>query len=239
VQERLIKRFKSAMIPDQFQQATFADYQVENPVQAQLYKAATAYVDEFGQPTNGKGSSLGFIAVYGESRFKLLSPAERMKMKQTHNNFGLGKTHLQIAIVRQLIKKGISVLVVSDVALMDELMVLKKGHDSKKLDERLHDLIHMPVLAWDDMGKSAPTEAKQAMYFHIINERYKAQRPILYSSNEDQETLELRIGGAATSRLFGMSYGRIFRVEGPDYRLTGKGVTGDGKKKARIIHVSA
>jgi DNA replication protein DnaC len=72
----------------------------------------------------------------------------------------------------------------------------------------------------DDIGKTNPTKAKRSMYFHIINERYKAQRPIIYSSNEDAESLTDRIGDASASRLLGMSRGRIVRVEGPDYRLT-------------------
>lgn len=223
--KRLIKRFNSAMIPDEFKTATFQDYRVENEAQRQLFNAASAYLKEFGQDIElefgvMKGNSLGFIAKYGESRLKALPPAERMKMKRIHNNYGLGKTHLQIAIAKNLIKRGIAVLCVSDVALMDELMAAK-AEDSELYNKRLHDIINVPVLVWDDIGKSNPTEAKKSAYFHIINERYKAQRPIIFSSNEDVETLADRIGDAAASRLIGMSRGRIVAVEGPDYRLTG------------------
>jgi DNA replication protein DnaC len=224
-QERLNKRFASAMIPDEFQTATFQAYKVGNPAQKQLFDASVAYVKEFGQEIEidfgvHKGNSLGFIAVFGESRLKALPTAERMKVKRQHNNYGLGKTHLQMAIARELIRRGHTVLCVSDVALMDELMATKM-ENTETYNHLLRKLIDTPILVWDDIGKSNPSEAKRAAYFHVINERYKAKRPIIYSSNEDVESLSDRIGDAAASRLLGMSKGRIVRVEGPDYRLTG------------------
>lgn len=235
-QERLNKRFASAMIPDEFQTATFQAYKVGNPAQKMLFDAAVTYVKEFGQEIEidfgvYKGNSLGFIAVYGESRLKALPTAERMKAKRQHNNYGLGKTHLQMAIARELIRRGHTVLCVSDVNLMDELMAAKKD-DSEVYNKRLHDLINAPVLVWDDIGKSNPSEAKRSAYFHIINERYKARRPIIYSSNEDVETLSDRIGDAAASRLLGMSRGRIVRAEGPDFRLTGGGRKNERERTA-------
>lgn len=99
-------------------------------------------------------------------------------------------------------------MVISDVVLLDELMAAKQIRDGGLEANRiLGSVIHAPILVWDDIGKSNPTDAKEKAYFHIINERYKAQRPILYSSNEDVETLEDRIGPGATSRLLGMSKG--------------------------------
>lgn len=221
--KRLAKRFVSAMIPEEFRRATFQDYKVENQAQKALYDAAAAYLQEFGQDDFGvnKGNSLGFIAVVGESRLKALPAAERIKAKRRHNNCGLGKTHLQMAIARELISRGHTVLCVSDDSLMEELMSAKM-EAVEEYNKRIHDIINVPVLVWDDIGKSNPSEAKRAAYFHIINERYKAKRPIIYSSNEDVETLSDRIGDAAASRLLGMSKGRIVRVEGPDYRLGGK-----------------
>lgn len=212
------------MIPDEFKEATFTGYQIKNEAHRKLFDAADEYVRNFEQFHKTSSNSLGFIAVYGEQKLKALPTQQRMEMKRKHNNYGLGKTHLQIAIAKQLIKIGVSVLVVSDVALMDELMAARQIDDKSVFANRIHAIINVPVLVWDDIGKANPTEAKRSMYFQIINERYKAQRPILYSSNEDVETLSDRIGDAAASRLLGMSMGRIVRVEGPDFRLTGKAV---------------
>lgn len=139
-----------------------------------------------------------------------------------YNSFGLGKTHLQIGAAKELINRGHPVLIVSDVMLMDELAQARAADDgSAEFNRILRQVIQYDVLVWDDIGKSNPSEFKRSMYFQIINERYKARRPILFSSNEDMETLADRIGDGALSRLFGMARGRIYRVEGPDYRLTG------------------
>ncbi|RAL20841.1 ATP-binding protein [Thermoflavimicrobium daqui] len=222
--KRLISRFNSAMIPDEFKSATFQGYEIKHQAHKTLLDAARKYLIDFDQIKGSSANSLGFIAVYGEQRLKELPKEQRAAAKRQHNNYGLGKTHLQVAVAKELIKKGESVLVVSDVALLDELMNLRRSSDNQHIfNDRIHQLITVPVLVWDDIGKANPTEAKQSMYFQIINERYKAQRPIIYSSNEDVQTLEDRIGGAAVSRLFGMSRGRIVRVEGPDYRLVGGG----------------
>lgn len=219
-QKRLMKRFKSAMIPEEFQDATLEGYKVTNPAQEILFKATKKYLEEFDQIKNSSSNSLGFIAVFGEQRLKEIKDMNlRSQMKRKHNNFGLGKTHLQVALAKELIKRGETVLIISDVAIMDELMAAKQLKDKADFYDKVNKLINVPVLVWDDIGKSAPTEAKKSMYFHIINERYKAKRSIIYSSNEDPQTLEDRIGDAAVSRLFGMSLGRIYKVEGPDYRL--------------------
>ncbi|WP_245739890.1 ATP-binding protein [Thermoflavimicrobium dichotomicum] len=220
--KRLMRRFKSAMIPDEFKQATFQDYKIRCEAHEILLNAAKKYVEEFDQIKGTSANSLGFIAIFGEQRMKEMPKDQRAIMKRKHNNYGLGKTHLQVAIAKELLRKGEQVLIVADVALMDELMNLRRSDNQQTFNERIHQLITVPVLVWDDIGKANPTEAKQSMYFQIINERYRAQRPIIYSSNEDAETLSDRIGPAATSRLLGMSKGRIYRVEGPDYRLTGE-----------------
>ncbi|PTX53967.1 DNA replication protein DnaC [Melghirimyces profundicolus] len=221
VRQHTRERLKAAMIPEEFKGASFNRYKRENAVQRAMYDAMVAYLQDFNQIQNTPHNSIGFIARYGEQRLKALrSFEERRQMKTKHNNFGMGKTHLQIAAAKELIKRGKAVLVVSDVMLMEELMQAKRV-DGVELNRILGAVIQTPVLVWDDIGKSNPSDPRRSMYFQIIDERYKAQRPILFSSNEDPETLEDRIGHAATSRLFGMARGRVYRVEGPDCRLVG------------------
>ncbi|MBD1373768.1 ATP-binding protein [Hazenella sp. IB182357] len=222
---RLMKRFNSAMIPEEFKRSTLDDYKATTEVQEKMKNAAIAYLEEFGQIAydnqgREKGHSLGYIAIVGDQKLNKLTGAQKAETKRKYNNYGLGKTHLLVAISKRLLKRGQKVLMVSDIALMDELM-MNKRENMDAFNKRMHDLCTIPVLVWDELGKSAPTEAKKSTYFHIINERYKQRLPILFSSNEDHETLEDRIGGASISRILGMSYGRMYNVSGPDYRLTG------------------
>jgi DNA replication protein DnaC len=222
-QKRLIRRMKNAMIPDEFKDAEFFTYNVTNQTQKLLYNAAQDYVANFERIRTEERNSIGFIAKYGERRLReIRDPVKRGQAKQKHNNFGLGKTHLQVAIAKELIRRGTSVLIVSDVSLMGDLSQARQYDDEgEEFNRLLGTVVKAPVLVWDDIGKAKISEFRLDMYYTIINERYKARRPIIYSSNEDSETLAERIGDAATSRLFGMSKGRIYAVEGPDYRMMG------------------
>lgn len=224
IQRRLLARMKNAMIPEEFENAEFSTYRVTNSTQQGMLEAITAYLNDFDRIRNQQHNSFGFVAVFGEQRLReIKNPAQRAQMKALHNNFGLGKTHLQIAAAKELIRRGYAVLCISDVAFMDELSKARGYNDEGEATNRLLGaVIQAPVLVWDDIGKAKPSEYRLDMYYQIINERYKAKRPIIFSSNEDTETLAERIGDAAASRLFGMAKGRVYAVEGPDYRLVGK-----------------
>jgi len=195
-----------------------------------MYDATISYLNEFAVIKHDNGTTkkilsdknLGFIAVVGEQRLRELPAGERAEAKRQHNNFGVGKTHLQIALAKRLIKDGFNVLVVSDVTFMDELIQAKMMNDEgETLNKLLHSAIHADVLVWDDIGKAKWSEAKEALYYQIINERYRKQKPIVFNSNEDRGTLSEKIGYAAASRLLGQCGPYLLEVEGEDFRLKG------------------
>lgn len=220
------------MIPGAFENARFNTYQVTNATQKRMLNEMKQYLADFVRIEDTAANSFGFIAVFGEKRLReIRNPQQRAEMKHQHNNFGLGKTHLQIAAAKYLIKRGYTVLCISDVTFMEELGQARAVNDEgEEFNRLLWSVSNADVLVWDDIGKSKTTDFRQSMYYRIIDERYRARKPIIYSSNEDQETLSEKIGDAATSRLFGMSKREtedgseksyVFAVEGPDYRLTG------------------
>lgn len=222
-QKKLERRMKNAMIPDEFRSATFNGYEVKSTLQNTMKLGMLEYVNNFEKIKDEKQNSFGFIAVYGERRLKeIRSQDRRADMKRKHNNFGLGKTHLQVAAAKKLIKMGYQTLIVSDVMLMEELS-RSRGLDDQgeQLNRLLGGAIHVPVLVWDDMGKAKSSAFRLDMYYHIVNERYRSRRPIIFSSNEDKETLAEKIGDAAASRLFGMSMEYLYAVEGEDQRMKG------------------
>ncbi|MEB3103057.1 ATP-binding protein [Ferviditalea candida] len=221
--KRLFARMKNAMIPGEYEQAEFSTFRTEAGVQVGMLQRITEYMEKFDQIHNQQINSFGFIAVFGEQKLReIKNSAQRAQMKAKHNNFGIGKTHLQIAAAKELIKRGYTVLCISDVAFMEEMSKARGYNDSGEAVTKLKAAaIHAPVLVWDDIGKAKPSEFRLDMYYEIINERYKAKRPIIFSSNEDSETLTERIGDAAASRLMGMARGRLFQVEGKDHRLAG------------------
>lgn len=220
-------RMRNAMIPEEFEGAEFATYRTDNPLRAGMLRKLREFLDNFDQLRDKQQNSFGFLAKFGEQRLReTRNASERARMKAQHNNFGIGKTHLQIAAAKELIQRGYAVLCISDVAYMEDLSRSRAYNDEgEAINQLLGSAIRADVLVWDDIGKAKPSEFRLDMYYQIINERYKAKRPIIFSSNEDPETLTERIGDAAASRLLGMARGNVYQVEGVDFRLTG-GVEG-------------
>ncbi|UFU01328.1 ATP-binding protein [Radiobacillus kanasensis] len=235
----LKNRFKNALIPSEFENARFDNYKRDTEVQRLLFDSTHDYLKEFQSIVNVKPehNSLGFIAVFGESRIRNLDGEARAEVKISHNNFGLGKTHLQMAAAKWIMNRvrvrdeialgqkskydrGCRVLCVSDVSFMDELTNAKRMNDEGlTLSKLLNSALTVDVLLWDDLGKAKWSESKENFYYQIINERYRNKRPIIFSSNEDTGTLSEKIGYAASSRLLGMCGERLYKVEGADYRL--------------------
>ncbi len=231
------------MIPDEFKKARFDNYEVESDVQRTLFEAIKEYLSQIQKVITDKPdqNSIGFIAVYGESLIREMNPEDRHTFKQKHNSWGLGKTHLQMAAAKWIMNnvqvrdeiapgqmssfvRGCRVLCVSDVEFMEDLIQAKMNNDGNEtLNKLIHSATTVDVLLWDDLGKSKWSEAKESLYYRIINERYRNKRPIIFSSNEDQGTISEKIGYAAASRLFGMT--DLYEVEGSDYRQRKKGVT--------------
>ena len=122
VQRVIERRLQNAMIPEEFAQARFDSYQQETEKQKLLYGTIVKYLRNFEEIKGTKQNSLGFIATFGELRIKQLEPSKRAQAKREHNSFGLGKTHLQVAAAKYLMKQGYSVLLISDGTFMDDLI---------------------------------------------------------------------------------------------------------------------
>lgn len=226
------RRFKQSMIPDEFQKANFENYVTDTDYQREMKAMALDYVRLFRVVTDNEGRkkkiippyNFGLIASVGEQRLKELPAADRAEIKSQHNNFGIGKTHLQVAISKLLLKAGFRVLVVSDAVFIDDLMQAKRaGDEGEQLNRLLGPALDADVLIWDDIGKAKWTEARETMYYRIINERYRKQMPIVFNSNEDRGTLADKIGYAAASRLIGQcrdeKHQFLKDAEGQDWRL--------------------
>lgn len=220
-QKMLYRRMKNAMIPDEFTDAELDNYEIKTGIQQSLLQTAVDYLERFDEIKQQPVNSMGFLAVMGESRIKKVhNPRERSKLAREHNSYGLGKTHLQVAVAKELIRRGTAVLIVSDVILMEDLVQARVNNDNRdEFDNLLNAVIHAPVLVWDDLGKSKDSDFNKRIYYRIINDRYQANRPIIFSTNEDMDSLEEKIDYAAASRLLGMAKDYLVEAEGEDYRV--------------------
>ena len=138
---------------------------------------------------------------------------------------GVGKTHLAVAILRELIARyqvrglfyqfGALLRQIQDsynpVSQASELAVLQPVFDAE-------------VLVLDELGASKPTDWVRDTMMQIINNRYNEKRLTIFTTNfsdsrkseKEGEILEDRIGVALRSRLYEMC--KTVIIEGEDYR---------------------
>ena len=137
---------------------------------------------------------------------------------------GVGKTHLAVAILRELIQRyqvaglfyqfGALLRRIQDsynpISQTSELAVLQPVFDAE-------------ILVLDELGASKPTDWVRDTMMQIINTRYNEKRVTIFTTNyrdvaenEKAETLEDRIGTRVRSRLYEMC--KTIQIDGEDYR---------------------
>lgn len=149
---------------------------------------------------------------------------------------GLGKTHLAVAVLRELIRKG------HRGRFVDATLLLKRIQDSynRSSDHTEMDVLRpvqeAEVLVLDDLGGATPPSpwAKDTLFL-ILNARYSEERPTLITSNftdmqaassgerryDVPDSLEERIGDRLRSRLYEMC--DAYSLTGEDFRREGAG----------------
>jgi DNA replication protein DnaC len=140
-------------------------------------------------------------------------------------SLGTGKSHLEAAIANYLREHsqprrtgdyGIPSLFATAPQFFIVHDQTKKSFDQTPYLALLQQATETPLLILDDIDKSKPKEERQEVYYHIVNERYKAKRPTVISTNK-LEALSDYIGEAAMDRLM---RGMIsVEMVGSSYRL--------------------
>lgn len=149
-------------------------------------------------------------------------------------SIGVGKTHLAVGIIRQLILDKSAVCLFYDYR---ELLkqIQNSYNDSVKATELdvLRPVFDTEVLVLDELGAVKPTEWVWDTVSLILNSRYNDNRTTIITTNFDdrpagmvagprgaarEETLGDRIGERMRSRLHEMC--RIVKMEGQDFRQT-------------------
>ncbi len=128
---------------------------------------------------------------------------------------GLGKTHLSLAIAKQVILKGYQVLYCT---AQDILRSIEREHFSRETteDETLKTILEADLLILDDLGAEYQTSFNTATVYNIINTRLNFGRPTIISSNLTSQELEGRYTERVVSRL--LTQYTYLRFVGEDIR---------------------
>jgi DNA replication protein DnaC len=137
---------------------------------------------------------------------------------------GVGKTHLAVAILNQIVHEKRAHALFYDTR--DLLRVIRETYDPvARQSERdvLRPVMDAELLVLDDLGAERTTDWVDEMLNLIVNTRYNERRLTLFTSNyrdsddlTDMESLQIRIGLRMYSRLREMC--DFLDLDGADYR---------------------
>jgi DNA replication protein DnaC len=131
--------------------------------------------------------------------------------------YGCGKTHLAAAIANYRLSLGHPVLFVNTPDLLDHLRSSFSPASEVTYDQRFEQVRNTNLLILDDFGSHSNTEWAQEKLYQIFNHRYNAQLPTIITTNEELESIEMRV----RSRMMDLNLVRIVGITAPDFRHTG------------------
>jgi len=115
-------------------------------------------------------------------------------------NTGLGKTHLSLAMVYELLKKGYNVYYESAFNLFTKI---EKEHFSNNNKNTYERALNCDLLIIDDLGSEFVTQFVQTVIYNIINTRILANKPTVINTNLSMKEIETRYTPRVSSRLMG------------------------------------
>lgn len=114
---------------------------------------------------------------------------------------GLGKTHLSLAIAKEVIKKGFAVVYNTAQNMFN---AIEKEHFNKSLDGNYLDtLLTCDLLIIDDLGSEFQTSFTASELYNIINTRLLTAKPVIISTNFTFEDLQKQYSEKIVSRISG------------------------------------
>lgn len=145
-------------------------------------------------------------------RFAEEFPSNKGESLLLVGNPGTGKTHLAAAATNYIVKEhGIPVKFGNFLELLENM---KKSFGSA--EDVGKELIEVPLLVIDDLGKERQSEWSLSVLYRVINGRYEKYAPVIITTNETLSSLRNNVGEATFSRLIEMCEG--ITMNGQDYR---------------------
>lgn len=130
---------------------------------------------------------------------------------------GCGKTHIAYAIKKHFeAEYHIPVWVINTTWLLHSLRLDfdRRPIDREWIDDKI--MKSKGLIIFDDIGVEKVTDwVAEAMYL-MINERYEAMKPMIFTSNLSLDELSTKIGDRVPSRIAGMC--DIIEIKGTDRR---------------------
>lgn len=128
--------------------------------------------------------------------------------------YGSGKTHLAAAIANYREEMGDMALFIVVPDLLDHLRATFNPHSPVSYDRRFDEIRGAQLLVLDDLGTESATPWAKEKLFQIVNHRYAARLPTVFTTTQTIDEIEPRL----RSRMYDMRRCTIISDFAPSYR---------------------
>lgn len=128
--------------------------------------------------------------------------------------YGCGKTHLAAAIANYREEQGDTALFIVVPDLLDHLRATFNPNSPVSYDRRFDEIRSAPFLVLDDLGTESATPWAKEKLFQLVNYRYAARLPTVFTTTQSIEEIEPRL----RSRMYDLRRCTIIANFAPSYR---------------------
>lgn len=199
-QGRRSKLLESARIPIRYEKCTFDGYKKVEGKYWAVQKRAKDYAKTLAKEYPAVNQGLLFMGPVG-----------------------VGKTHLSVAIIHEIMQKGYYCLFYEFGTLLKEIQNSYNPISKTSELKVLAPVFEADVLVLDELGATKPTDWVRDTMMQIINTRYNNKKLTIFTTNyfdqhrtDHDEILEDRISVRIRSRLYEMC--QTVPIEGEDFR---------------------
>ncbi len=114
-------------------------------------------------------------------------------------NTGLGKTHLTLSIIYELLNRGFNVIYGAAYNLFSEM---ESEHFDRHTNTAYNAAINCDLLVIDDLGSEFVSPYIQSLFYNIVNTRDLANKPTIINTNLTMGEIAARYTPRVASRLF-------------------------------------
>jgi DNA replication protein DnaC len=157
--QRLIAR---ARIPTRYEHCEFSEFSTDFPGANATLQKAKLMAERFvtGYPVENDGRGLLFVGTVG-----------------------VGKTHLAVAVLKELLRKGVPGLFCDYRDLLKQVQNSYNPSVQTTEMELLRPVFETEVVLLDELGANKPTEWVWDTVSHVLNTRYNEKRTTLITTN--------------------------------------------------------